>query len=74
MADEGKITDGHLANLLRRIREELQANKPVLAYTMLQSLEKYLAEEEFEATIEREYNNFGTLVAVHKKEFKKRKK
>lgn len=34
--------DGHLANLLRQVREPLQSNNPVQAYICLQNLEKYL--------------------------------
>lgn len=47
------ITDLHLANCIRRIREELQDNRPVVAHTLLGVLEKYLADEEFRPTKKR---------------------
>lgn len=40
------ITDAHLGNLCRQIREALQANNPVMAYTWLWDLEEYLATAE----------------------------
>lgn len=35
-------SDTHLVNLIRRTREELQANRPVLAHMWLADLEKYV--------------------------------
>lgn len=38
------IKDTHLANLIRRCREELQNNRPVQAHMWLGDIEKYLAD------------------------------
>lgn len=37
--------DAHLANLIRRCREDLQENKPVKAHMWLENIEMYLYEE-----------------------------